>query len=268
MVRQPILTKSPPENNDTAPPESQEDKENMSESTRSVRSSRWTMQSSTPTTPEYQAHIDKCIYCGHVLPSHSSHCPMASVRLGDAIQDLTWGGDRGGDPPAEISRLSTTGEREVLDSKGLTRDVALDRLQNMIPGEVITLWATLQGLLVISGRPIPALLWILLFLVSLAFIPPYLDQTIDQSGVNTDWDRYNVQSQIILATGAFVVWVYYLGGPFEAAGYHDTLIATILVFLYPALVLIAGPYYTSRGIQKYNDYKSRGIQMYNDFRRR
>ncbi|WP_137288609.1 hypothetical protein [Natronorubrum halophilum] len=180
------------------------------------------------------------------------------AEWGDEDREAEWGDeDREADwMPQEIG-VDPLPAREMHDPDGSTLDVAINRLQNMIPGEVITLWAAIQGIIAIHGEAIPNIWWISLFTLLIILIPPYLDRTIDQSKIITDFGRYNVISQIILATGAFVVWVYYLGGPFEAMGYHDTLLATFLVILYPVLMLIAAPYYISRGIQIIHNFERR-----------
>jgi len=51
------------------------------------------------------------------------------------------------------------------------------------------------------------------------------------------WSKWTVRVQILIALLAFTVWVYYLGGPFEAAGLYNEAMAAILL----PLVIVAGP---------------------------
>jgi uncharacterized membrane protein len=90
--------------------------------------------------------------------------------------------------------------------------------------------------------PVPAVVYWGLFAFAILATPSYVYATISKEDVHTEFGILNVVSQTVLATVAFVVWVYYLGGPFRVAGLHSDLYATMLVFVYPVLVVVA-PFY-------------------------
>jgi hypothetical protein len=124
---------------------------------------------------------------------------------------------------------------------------SVDRLQNTIPGEIITFWAGIQGAIGLSAVAVPEGLYWGLFGLAILATPRYVYGTVEKGDVDSDFALLNVVSQSLLATGAFVVWVYYLGGPFRAAGLHDELYATVLVFAYPVLVVVV-PFYLTLAI--------------------
>jgi hypothetical protein len=55
--------------------------------------------------------------------------------------------------------------------------------------------------------------------------------------------RWSERVQVLLAVGAFVVWVYYLEGPFAADDLHDATLAAVLL-----------PLYTLAGVQLVSSY--------------
>lgn len=126
----------------------------------------------------------------------------------------------------------------------------LDALINTIPGEVLVLWAGLEGAAELYGL---SLVPYALFLVVAAIATPvYVYRSLDRPDLPSPgddsalrwWQVANFRWQALGATAAFLVWVYYLGGPFEAAGLHDAAVATSLVIVYPVLVVVS-PYWGS-----------------------
>lgn len=125
---------------------------------------------------------------------------------------------------------------------------SLNVLINTIPGEVLVLWAALEGAAELYGLPV----WAYTVFLALAAIstPVYVYRSIekpDEESADSDvrwWQEANVRWQSVSATGAFLVWAYYLGGPFKAAGLQDAAVATVLVLVYPVLIVIT-PYYGS-----------------------
>lgn len=127
---------------------------------------------------------------------------------------------------------------------GLQRSLAT--LTNTIPAEVLLLWSALEGATDLYNLPVWAS-GVFLVLVVLA-TPVYVYRSIDtpgsvaSGGVERWWQTANVRWQSLSATGAFLVWVYYLGGPFQAAGLHDPALATVGVIVYPILMAISPKY--------------------------
>lgn len=134
-------------------------------------------------------------------------------------------------------------------TQGATRmQQSLDVLINTIPGEVLVLWAALEGAAELYG--LPAWAYGGLLVVAALATPVYAYRSIDKPDDGSSdsdvrwWQEANVQWQSVSATGAFLVWVYYLGGPFQAAGLQNAALATVLVLVYPVFVVIS-PYYGS-----------------------
>lgn len=137
-------------------------------------------------------------------------------------------------------------ERDV--AAGIGMQHSLNILINTIPGEVLVLWAALEGARDLYDLPVWAS-GIFLALVVIA-TPVYVYRSIDHPDempserIEQWWQEANVQWQSVSATGAFLVWVYYLGGPFKAAGLQYPAVATVLVIIYPIMMVIS-PYYGS-----------------------
>jgi hypothetical protein len=142
----------------------------------------------------------------------------------------------------DTERLETWGGSGSGLPAGTALNRSLDRLQNTIPGGIITFWAGIQGTITLSANSVPDVVFWLLFGFSIVATPVYVYVTIETEAVDTSFGVLNVVSQSLLATGAFVVWVYYLGGPFCTAGLYSELYATILVFVYPVMVVVL-PFY-------------------------
>ena len=106
----------------------------------------------------------------------------------------------------------------------------LEQIRERIPAEAAALY--IAGLGVIPREQLVVIvLWALLGLVFTILVktnqkdPQQLDQK-----VKTEWN------QVIVAVGAFVIWVYALGGgPFEALGWYLPWLATLLILAYTAL---------------------------------
>jgi hypothetical protein len=99
------------------------------------------------------------------------------------------------------------------------------RLLKYVPAEVIALYVTLDGVVQAGNAPRTQLLW-LVFALGLVATPLYL------------WRVGSVRKrlQLVIATGAFAVWVLAIGGPFEAIGMnrmYGTLLLPIYTFFVP-----------------------------------
>jgi len=185
--------------------------------------------------------------------------------------DEGWAGaepaDEGSWTTAEPADEAAAGETGSEGGATETRvQHSLDTLINTIPGEILVLWAALEGAAELYELP----LWAYgLFLVVVAIATPvYVYRSIerpdDESTDTPDstlkwWREANVRWQSVSATGAFLVWVYYLGGPFQAAGLQDAAVATVLVIVYPVLVVIT-PYYGSFILYQFSAPSSDGTR--------
>lgn len=104
----------------------------------------------------------------------------------------------------------------------------LDQIKELIPGEAAALY--IAGLGVIPGKQlIVIIIWALLGLVVTVLVKAQ-QKDAQQQPVPTEWN------QVVIAAGAFVIWVYALGGgPFEALGWYLPWLATLLILAYTAL---------------------------------
>lgn len=104
----------------------------------------------------------------------------------------------------------------------------LDQIKELIPGEAAALY--IAGLGVIPSKQlIVVVIWALLGLVVTVLVKAQ-QKDDQQQPVPTEWN------QVIIAAGAFVIWVYALGGgPFEALGWYLPWVATLLILAYTAL---------------------------------
>lgn len=113
-----------------------------------------------------------------------------------------------------------------------TVDQYADRLMKYIPGEVVSLFILLNGLAANAPETIPKvpLQWgvFVILLVGTWF---YLRRILNV----TKWQ------QLVISTVAFVVWVFFLGGPFASLGWYDQFYGTFLLPLYTFAVGLIEP---------------------------
>lgn len=104
-----------------------------------------------------------------------------------------------------------------------TADQYADRLMKYIPGEVVSLFILLNGLAANAPETIPRvpLQWGVfgILLVGTWF---YLRRILHV----TKWQ------QLVISTVAFVIWVFFLGGPFTSLSWYDQFYGTFLLPLY------------------------------------
>ena len=106
------------------------------------------------------------------------------------------------------------------------------RLMKYIPTEAVGFWLAVSGIIQGDGDDISqaGLLW-LFFVVGLVFTFFWLRQKTKEPGKRTAW------TQILLACGAFIVWVFATGGPFALSfdwyrpSYGSLALITYTVFV-------------------------------------
>lgn len=132
-------------------------------------------------------------------------------------------------------RRPDEGVRLVARGSEAKFDFYLDRLLKMIPGEVIGLYLVGGGFIP-KDQPVVLALWAVVCLVGLILLRVYattdqLDNKPPQGG------------PVAISAVAFVIWIYTLGGPFEAFGlsvpYIGSLIVLAWTFFIP--ILYKGP---------------------------
>lgn len=105
-----------------------------------------------------------------------------------------------------------------------------DRLLKYIPADVNTAWLALTGI-VKSATTIPqsTVLWIL-FAILLILTPIWTWKETSQS------NNPPAKTQILVSTGAFLVWAFALGDPFTSLSFYQPVYASILLILYTLIV--------------------------------
>ena len=106
----------------------------------------------------------------------------------------------------------------------------LERLVKMIPAEVVGLYLIGSGIIP-EGQRVGLLVWSIVCLIGVVVVRAY--GTADPEKNQTpQW------SSVLISSGAFVIWLYSLGGPFEPFGWHVPFIGSLLVLVWTFFVPI------------------------------
>ncbi|KAB1186621.1 MULTISPECIES: hypothetical protein [Haloferax] len=164
--------------------------------------------------------------------------------------------------------LDAVGERMEFPEDMAGVSDALYQLKNTIPTDVLILWAAVEGAVRLYGLPFEVYVVLVAF-ITLA-MPVYVYRAIKKPASPTLetpdgqwWDNANFQWQSVLSAGAFLVWVYYLGGPFAMAGLQDPGIAAVLVIIYP-VVIVTSQFYGSYVIYQLEKIRKPGTERPQD----
>ena len=103
-----------------------------------------------------------------------------------------------------------------------------DRLIKYIPAEVVTLYLTLQSMLQSIPDSPPLHLWWGVFWFGILATFLHLSRIA----------KVTKMRQILISLGAFIVWAFALGGPFETLSWYDPLYGGMLLCCYTFLVPI------------------------------
>src|SRR5262249_3173130 len=106
----------------------------------------------------------------------------------------------------------------------------LDRLLKMIPGEVVGLYLVGGGFIP-ENAPTVLTVWTLICVIGVIAIRAY-GTTDPAEAKPPQWPA------VIIATVAFAIWVYTLGGPFKAYNLHVPYIGSLLVLAWTFFVPI------------------------------
>ncbi len=113
-------------------------------------------------------------------------------------------------------------------------DTYFDKVVKYIPADIVTAWVAVTGL-VSSARDLPRqpILWVA-FAIGLILTACW---TWKQAAVP---GRRPPATQAIISTGAFAVWVFALGGPFQHVP-GQQLYGSLLLILYTLVVALINP---------------------------
>jgi hypothetical protein len=109
------------------------------------------------------------------------------------------------------------------------------RLAGYIPAEMVGLYLAATGVVPLNsdGAPKCAALWIV-FLLNFALVPVYFIFATTRDKKKPLW------VQVLLASLAFPIWVFALGGPFKCFAWYESWIASIsLMFVTVAFGLVS-----------------------------
>jgi hypothetical protein len=119
---------------------------------------------------------------------------------------------------------------DVDSSTSQALDSYSDRLIKYIPAEVVALYLTLDALI----RSAPQIsIYIYWAVFTFCFFGTYLYLWRIQ--------KVKKQLQLHISGGAFVVWVFAMGGPFAHLGWYDPIYAGILLPMFTFLVALVEP---------------------------
>jgi hypothetical protein len=127
-------------------------------------------------------------------------------------------------------RRRDVGARAVSRGSGEEFKSYLERLVKMIPAEVVGLYLIGSGIIP-EGQRVGLLVWSIVCLIAVVVVRAY--GTADPEKSQTpQW------STVLISSGAFVIWLYSLGGPFEPFGWHVPYIGSLLVLAWTFIVPI------------------------------
>lgn len=133
-----------------------------------------------------------------------------------------------------MSRRIITSQLQTAGA-GIKTDAYFDRVIKYIPADIVGAWIAASGLInSTSNIPRTTLLWII-FVVGLIFTPTWtLIQTKESK-------KRLAITQTIISTGAFIVWVLAIGGPFATMDFYRPVYGSLLLIFYPLLVGLVIP---------------------------
>jgi hypothetical protein len=121
-------------------------------------------------------------------------------------------------------RRSDVGTEAVSLGSGEEFKGYLERLMKMIPAEVVGLYLIGSGLIP-EGQRVGLLVWSIVCLIAVVVVRA-LGTADPERNQTPQW------SAVFISSGAFVIWLYSLGGPFEPFGLYVPYIGSLLVLAF------------------------------------
>ncbi len=113
-------------------------------------------------------------------------------------------------------------------------DTYVSKLMKYMPAEVVAAYVAIEAIFKSVADVSTVIQWIVVG-VLLVFTPLYIWRLTEETGQPTAW------AQIIVATIAFPVWIFSLGGPFATYDWYQPYYGAILLTLYTlAIPLVIG----------------------------
>lgn len=118
---------------------------------------------------------------------------------------------------------------------GAEVDTYFDRLLKYIPADIVAAWTVVSALIAgANGIPRETVLWIA-FVVGLILAAAYTYRQTLLPNVPP------AITQTALATFAFAVWVFALGGPFSNLAWYNPIYGSLLLIAYTLIVPLIIP---------------------------
>ncbi|KST65528.1 hypothetical protein [Mastigocoleus testarum] len=132
-------------------------------------------------------------------------------------------------------RITTTQYQSALPAKQI--DTYFDKVIKYIPADIVGAWVAVNGL--IKGADITEVsknivLWT-------AFVIGIVITALWTHKQTQEPKKVTAITQIVISTGAFIVWVYASGGPFTTAHLYNPTYGSILLIFYSLIVALINP---------------------------
>ena len=120
-------------------------------------------------------------------------------------------------------------------STGGSVDTYFDKVIKYIPADIVGAWVAVTGLISSgSGVPTTLLLWI-------AFVAGTILTALWTLKQTSAPDKKPARTQVLVATGSFIVWVFALGDPFATLGFYRPLYGSLLLIFYTLAIGLVTP---------------------------
>jgi len=133
-----------------------------------------------------------------------------------------------------MSRRIITTQYQVAGT-GTKIDTYFDRVIKYIPADIVGAWVAVTGLInSATNVPSATVFWIAFIIGGVLTAVWTLRQTREPK-------KPPAITQTMISTGAFIVWVIALGGPFATLEFYRPLYGSLLLILYTLVVALVIP---------------------------
>ncbi len=115
-------------------------------------------------------------------------------------------------------------------------DTYSDKVVKYIPADIVGAWVAATGIISGASQKVPkdTVLWFA-FGIGIVLAALWTWKQTSESG------KPAAKIQIAVSTGAFVVWVFALGGPFVHLSWYDPAFGSLLLIFYTLVVGLINP---------------------------
>lgn len=131
-------------------------------------------------------------------------------------------------------RIENPKDRTDRDDRTSSFDVNfreyLTRLLKMIPGEIVGLYMIGNGFIQTS-EPVTQAIWIVVCIILIVIVRIYGTR-------DPDMGKESQPVPVFISTVAFIIWVYWLGGPFKSWQWHNPTYASLAILVWSFVIPI------------------------------